>query len=176
MQFHLHWHIEATHRPIEKIFLPIALSAQWCFEAVVLLSSAHHRHQTQHGSRDVEEIAIIQNRVLKAAQERISAIFQRGDSNDADVLAFLFLAINEFRFGDRHTGAMHLDAWQRYLVMRRECAVDVCSAPCKIAVWWCISMLLGPDDPLPVVLDRRIAERIREDPERLFRGLEVDKS
>jgi hypothetical protein len=171
VHFQPHWKVEAAHRPVENIFLPIALSARWCFEVVVLLYSAHHRRRSQAESQEErdQQITTLQNRVLKAARDRISAIVESQDSNDADVLAFLFLAIIEFRFGEKETGVMHLEAWHQYLIMRRECGVDACSATCKIGVWWCVSMLLGPSDPLPSVLDHKTIQRIREDPARLLR-------
>jgi hypothetical protein len=166
----------AEHRPIERLFLPIALSSRWCFEVVVLLFAASYQrsHDPDQAVAD-HHVGSIQDRILKAARERITAIVEHHDSTDADVLAFLLLAIVEFRFGDKRTGAMHLDAWQRYLIMRRECNVAPCGFECKMAVWWCIAMLLSPEEPLPVVFDcKDLVDRIREDPARLFRRTSVD--
>jgi hypothetical protein len=168
--FDSHLDILATHKPVERIFLPLAASAPWSFETVVLLFSAYHRRKFQpEAELDPDQhIASLQNRVLQAARERISAVMESGDSTDADVLAFLFLAILELRFGDKQTGKMHLEAWQRYLITRREYEVPPCSSTCKVAVWWCVAMLLSDDDPLPGVLEPEMASRIRQDPARLF--------
>ena len=166
---------EESHEPVENVFLTIALSAKWCFDVVVLLFSAYHRrHFTSSHKAEDRQINTIQDRVLKAARERISAKVESRDSGDADILAFLFLAIVELRFGDKEAGLMHLEAWQRDLVMRRQYGVNACSTRCKIWVWWCISMLLGPNDPLPAVLDCKIVDRIRKDPARLLRCLAAD--
>ena len=174
--FHLNQRIEPTHKPVEHIFLPIALSSRWCFETMVLLFSAYHQRGAQLEFQESldRQIATIQHRVLQAAGDRVSAIAEDGDSNDGDVLAFLFLAILEIRFGCKKTGTIHLDAWQRYMIMRRDCGVEHCSSKCKVAVWWCSAMLLGPEDPLPSFLDCKIVERIQENPARLFNCLAED--
>jgi hypothetical protein len=168
--FDSHPDILATHKPVERIFLPIAASAPWSFETIVLLFSAHHRRKVHRDTKaDLDQdIASLQDRVLKAARGRISAVMESGDSNDSDVLAFLFLAIVELRFGDKQTGKMHLEAWQRYLIIRREYEVAPCSSTCKVAVWWCVAMLLSDEDSSPGVLEPEMASRIRRDPARLF--------
>ena len=180
LRFHLYPKILFMHSPIESIFLPVAKSSSWCFETMVLLFSAYHRRngrtlpQEQSQEAEDQDIAAMQNRVLKTARERISDIVERGESSDADLVAFLFLAVVDCRLGNKEIGLMHLNAWQRYLVMRREHNVPPCGSVCKVIVWWCVSMLLWPEAPLPSVLDESIVHRIQRDPEKLFRCLDEE--
>lgn len=170
------------HNPVLGLFLPFALSNPWCFETMVLLFSAYH-HQTVIPSTDQDMsvaksqyVAYQQNRVLATTRRRISALAHRVDSNDGDIVAFLFLALSEYLMGDRHTGVMHFSAWKEYCQMRRKFRVRPCGLECKIIVWWCVSMLVGADVPLDAIINPVMRERIKSDPAKLFRYLDQNNS
>ncbi|EXJ93194.1 hypothetical protein A1O3_01751 [Capronia epimyces CBS 606.96] len=167
--------IVQQYNPVLTLFVPFALSSQWCFETMVLLQSAYHHRRSVPSvdSRMLEGenqyLASRQNDILARTRSRISALAVDGDSTDEDVIAFLFLAVAEYRAGQRQIGLMHFQAWKEYCEMRRKLRVKPCGLPCKIVVWWCVSMLVGEDVILDSILDPSTTERVRKDPAKLFR-------
>jgi len=167
--------IEANYDPVFNFFLPFATSSQWCFETMVLLGSAYHHQKrvrpSERGTLYSENhyLAARQNVILAQTGLRISALANHCDSSDNDVVAFLFLAVSEYCFGDREFGRMHFQAWIDYCEMRRKFGASPCGLLCKIVVWWCVSMLIEDDVPLDPIIDSSTKARVREDPARLFR-------
>lgn len=167
--------IEANFDPVYNFLFPFASSSQWCFETIVLLGSAyHHRKYLRPGEGDMfgpenHYLAARQNVILAQTRSRISALTTRCDSTDFDVVAFLFLAVCEYCYGDREIGRMHFQAWTDYCEMRRRFRAPPCGLPCKIVVWWCVSMLVEDDVTLDSIIDSSTKTRVREDPAKLFR-------
>ncbi|KEF54397.1 uncharacterized protein A1O9_09563 [Exophiala aquamarina CBS 119918] len=167
--------IEAKYDPVFNFFLPFACSSQWCFETMVLLGSAyHHKKRVRPSERGAlysenHYLAARQNVILAQTRSRISALANHCDSGDNDVVAFLFLAVSEYCFGDREAGRMHFRAWTDYCEMRRILGAPPCGLLCKIVVWWCVSMLIEDDVPLDSIIDSSTKARVREDPAKLFR-------
>jgi hypothetical protein len=167
------------HDPILKLLLPFAASSQWCFETMVLLFSANHHRRNAPAAKisqlDAENqyLASRQNFILARTRERISALANCKDSNDEDVVAFLFLALAEYCTGNRQIGLMHFKAWRGYCEMRRTVGIRPCRLPCKTIVWWCVSVMCENDVSVDGVIDRGTRAKIREDPGRLFRYFET---
>lgn len=167
--------IEAKYDPVFNFFLPFASSSQWCFETMVLLGSAYHHQKrvrpSERGTLYSENhyLAARQNVILAQTRSKISALANHRDSSDNDVVAFLFLAVNEYCSGDREIGRMHFQAWIDYCEMRRKLGASPCGLLCKIVVWWCVSMLVEDDVPLDSIIDSSTKARVREDPAKLFR-------
>ncbi|KIW99073.1 uncharacterized protein Z519_00736 [Cladophialophora bantiana CBS 173.52] len=170
--------IMQKHDPVLKLFLPFAISSQWCFETMILLFSANHyrKYGPQPDSElfDAENhyLAARQNFILAQTRQRISALANQKDSNDEDVVAFLFLALSEYCTGHRQIGLMHFTAWKEYCEMRRVLGIRPCGLPCKTIVWWCISVLTESDVLLDSIINPSTRSRVREDPGKLFRYFE----
>ena len=164
--------IEANYDPVANFFLPFASAHQWCFETMILLyGTYHHRMHVpaeERGTMYPDYLVARQNIILVWTRSRISALANYGDSNDQDIVAFLFLAISEYCAGDREIGRMHVQASRDYCEMRRELGVEACGLLCKIVIWWCVSMLVEDDVVLDSIIDPSTKARIREDPARLF--------
>ncbi|KAK5046428.1 hypothetical protein LTR84_008231 [Exophiala bonariae] len=167
--------IEEKFDPVYNFIFPFASSSQWCFETIVLLGSAYHHHKHVHPGEDDtfdsenHYLAARQNVILAQTRSRISALTSRCDSTDFDVVAFLFLALGEYCYGDREIGRMHFHAWTDYCEMRRKFNAPPCGLPCKIVVWWCVSMLVEDDVTLDSIIDSPTKTRVRKDPAKLFR-------
>lgn len=167
--------IEAKYDPVFNFFLPFASSSQWCFETMVVLGSAYHHQKSVRPSErgtlysENHYLAARQNVILAQTRSRISALANHCDSSDSDVVAFLFLAVSEYCFGDREIGRMHFQAWTDYCEMRRKFGASPCGLRCKIVVWWCVSMLIEDDVSLDSIIDSSTKARVREDPAKLFR-------
>ncbi|KIX98306.1 uncharacterized protein Z520_05607 [Fonsecaea multimorphosa CBS 102226] len=170
--------IVQKHDPVLKLFIPFALSSQWCFETMVLLFSANHFRkygpQPEIDLFDAENhyLAARQNFILAQTRQRISALANQKDSSDEDVVAFLFLALAEYCAGHRQIGLMHFKAWKEYCEMRRVLGIRPCGLPCKTIVWWCISVLTESDVLLDSIINPATRSRVREDPGKLFRYFE----
>lgn len=167
--------IEAQFDPVYHFLLPFVSLSQWCFETIVLLGSAYHHHKHMRSSEgdmfDSENhyLAARQNVILAQTRSRISALANHCDSTDYDVVAFLFLAVDEYCYGDREIGRMHFQAWTDYCEMRRKLRAPPCGLSCKIVVWWCVSMLVEDDVALDSIIDSSTKSRVRQDPAKLFR-------
>jgi hypothetical protein len=158
--------------PIVNLFLPFAMADQWCFETMILLFSAYHRHsQGRQDVLDVEnmEVASRQNLILSTTRDKITLLADHGISTDEDVVAFLFLALVEYREGDRAVGLLHFQAWREYCEMRRNLGVKPCGLQCKIVVWWCISVMTDGDVELDSIINSTTRSSIARNPEKLFR-------
>ncbi|KAH0841550.1 hypothetical protein AYO21_01210 [Fonsecaea monophora] len=170
--------IVQKHDPVLQLFIPFAVSSQWCFETMILLFSANHyrKHGPQPESDlfDAENhyLAARQNFILAQTRQRISALANHKDSSDEDVVAFLFLALSEYCAGHRQIGLMHFKAWKEYCEMRRVLGIRPCGLPCKTIVWWCISVLTESDVLLDSIINPSTRARVREDPGKLFRYFE----
>ncbi|KIW62892.1 hypothetical protein PV04_09784 [Phialophora macrospora] len=173
--------IVQKHDPVLQLFLPFATSSQWCFETMILLFSANHHRRNEPvpglGLLDAENhyLASRQNFILARTRERISSLANCRDSNDEDVVAFLFLALAEYCTGNRQIGLMHFKAWKEYCEMRRILGIRPCGLPCKTIVWWCISVMCEDDVSLDGIINPGTRARIREEPGKLFRYFESMK-
>ncbi|OQV08127.1 hypothetical protein CLAIMM_12445 [Cladophialophora immunda] len=170
--------IVQKHDPVLKLFIPFAVSSQWCFETMILLFSAnHYRKYGPQAESDLfaaenHYLAARQNFILAQTRQRISALANQKDSSDEDVVAFLFLALSEYCAGHRQIGLMHFKAWKEYCEMRRVLGIRPCGLPCKTIVWWCISVLTESDVLLDSIINPSTRSRVREDPGKLFRYFE----
>jgi len=167
--------------PVLKLFLPFAISNQWCFETMILHFGANHYRRNEPASEigrldaDDHYLASRQNLILARTRERISALASDKDSTDEDVVAFLFLALAEYCTGHRQIGLMHFEAWKEYCEMRRTLGIRPCGLPCKTIVWWCISVMCEDDVSLDGIINPATRARIRQDPGKLFRYFDTIK-
>ena len=178
----VHAELVIKHDPVWKLFLPFVTSSRWCFETMVLLFSANHCRTAESipeiGLLDTEShhLASRQNFILARTRARISGLASEKDSSDADVVAFIFLALAEYCAGNRQIGLMHFEAWREYCEMRRIHGIKPCGLACKTVVWWCISVICEDDVVLDGILNQGTRARIREDPGKLFRYFEAFES
>lgn len=173
--------IVEKHDPIFRLFLPFAISNQWCLETMVLLFSANHCRRygptAEVGLSDTDNhyLASRQNFILARTRERISALAHHQDSSDENVVAFLFLALSEYCVGSRQIGLMHFKAWKEYCEMRRTLGISPCGLPCKTIVWWCISILCEDDVALDGIINPTTRIKVQDDPGKLLRYFETMK-
>lgn len=177
-------HPDIVHKydPVINLFVPFALASEWCLETMVVLLSAYHHQRSDrppkvnHNMLDAEKqyLATRQNAILARTRLKISALANQRDSTDEDVVAFLFLALAEYRAGNREMGLMHFEAWRAYCEMRRRLGIIPCGLRCKTIVWWCIAMLVEEDVALDSILSPSTKVRVRAEPAKLFRYLAVN--
>ncbi|KIX03608.1 uncharacterized protein Z518_07161 [Rhinocladiella mackenziei CBS 650.93] len=84
--------IVQTYDPVLTLFVPFALSSQWCFETMVLLLSVYYHQRNSSSTEDDgvpaernQYLASRQNGILATTRSRISALANQKDSSDEDV-------------------------------------------------------------------------------------------